>query len=122
MNSEEMTAEDERWVQAELSRHSSEALSPQWAPAARAAFQSDMDTIGKQYSFRVLSVDCRTTMCTTKLEWPSFQQTIRSTKAIRRYRYAKNCEILAYLPTPNDVASKYEATLIFDCATSSATE
>jgi hypothetical protein len=102
----------DRWV----NRFTREGVDPKWAKETSEALASDLRAAGQGSSFSVERVDCRTTMCSAMLEWPSYGAVPTSARRIMDASYEVGCAKHLFVPPPdNGASSEYRAELYFDC-------
>jgi len=97
-------------------RHANEHRDAAWAREKEAAFSAALGATAEPGGYKILQVDCRTTLRTTELEWPSY------TLASNGYKLALHldvpgCESAIMLEPPVDGSRPYRATARYDCET-----
>jgi hypothetical protein len=98
-----------------IEAHRGEPLDAKWAQKTEAAFKSDLTKLGSRNGFAVVSVDCRTTTCTSTLEWSRYDTAVNSWRQIVTGSYETNCAKEILLPGPDEPSVPYRATVVFDC-------
>jgi hypothetical protein len=101
--------------QARLDAHQRQSIDPAWSPAATHAFSTDFSTLAREQPFTVRSIDCRSTSCIAKVEWPSFAEAAASYQVLLQHAYGMDCTRSLLLSEPEDPTRAYEAPLILDC-------
>lgn len=94
--------------------HAAEVRDATWAREEETAFNVALGATAERGGYKVVGVDCRTTLCTAELEWPSF------TLASSQYAHALHvevpgCESAILLEPPVDPSRPYRATARYDC-------
>jgi hypothetical protein len=112
---EDETAAEERrhakWVQ----RYESERADPAFSATAARSLRTDLRPLAEAAGFQITDVDCRTTMCAAKLEWPTFAGVRQAARDLVIHTYHTNCAKELHFPPPEDPTQPYGATLFFDC-------
>jgi hypothetical protein len=99
-----------------LSSHGSEPVDPEWAARAARAYERDLRDISAQVGFRLLKTDCRSSHCTSSLEFPSYDDAQKHFTALLNARYELNCSSEIVLPEPkHDHNGPYAATVLYTC-------
>jgi hypothetical protein len=99
-----------------IERHGHEARDASWASSTEAALRSELDGLGGDIGFQVRDIDCRTTTCVARLNWPSHGDALRQRRRVAQAAYSKECSREVYSPPVADgTAGPYEATVLFDC-------
>jgi hypothetical protein len=70
---------------------------------------------GSSHGMRVRGVDCRTTLCTATLEWPSFVDARNGFRSILHSQDRANCGREILLLDSEDPSAPYQATAVLDC-------
>jgi hypothetical protein len=95
-------------------RHANEARDGAWARDEETSFTSALAPLATRGGYKLVGVDCRTTLCTADLEWSSYGD------ASKYYRDALHvdvpgCESAILLEPPADGSAPYRATARYDC-------
>jgi hypothetical protein len=103
----------ERWK----ALHANEARDTAWARDEETAFNATLGGGAERGGYKIVNIDCRTTLCTAELEWPSYAQ------ASTGYPEALHvdmpgCESAILLEPPADASRPYRATARYDCENS----
>jgi hypothetical protein len=93
-----------------------EQKDPRWAADATAKLTSDLAKFQPERGFTSSVVDCRTTMCSAQLQWPSQREALEKTHALVMSELSLNCE-RHWLIEENG-----SATIQFDCEDVRATD
>lgn len=112
---ESMRAAHMQAFQAVLQRHAHERVDARWAPTAQRSLQTDLAGLSEANHFRVVQVDCRTNLCVTTLEWPTYESATEATRNLLHQNYQLNCSRRILLPDPGDPAASYQARMVLDC-------
>ena len=114
---EEAVADDGQRHIALLAAHNREGVDGHWTARANQLFEGDLEKASTAGSFRVLGVDCRTTTCTTQIEWPSYAVARERYGQLLQQNYQMNCAREVYLepPDPSAEDKPFQATAYFDC-------
>jgi hypothetical protein len=109
-HAEARSARHKLWSQA----HSNEARDATWAREEESAFATALQHTAARGRYQVVQVDCRTTLCTAELEWPSYAL------AAKGYAHALHvnvpgCESAILLEPPPDPSRPYRVTARYDC-------
>jgi hypothetical protein len=112
---EESRAAHRREHEAVLERFSHEPFDPRWSQQSREKFEHDLGALAEQNHFKLLSVDCRTTLCQASLEWPDAGAAHSSLMNMVTAVYGLNCVKRIALDDVRDPASPLRGSLVFDC-------
>lgn len=113
----------QRMHDARVDRHDREGVDPRWAASAKAAFSEGLAQAAQHGGgFEVENVDCRTTMCTARVRWPSYEAAERGYPRFLHQRMGLNCEREILLPDDDGSHGPVEATGVFDCEEARAAE
>jgi len=115
LNVEELQAQHRQQHDKLLARHRAEPRMAAWATEAENLLAPEFAELGEHKNFSVTKLDCRATTCAIVLAWPSFGEATTSYSALLHAPYRVNCERQILLPEPEDVAARYEATLVLSC-------
>ncbi len=100
---------------AELTRdHAREEVDPSWSRAATAMLRRDLER-ASDGQFRVVKVDCRTTMCLSTLEWPSYEQAKERALPLAASELELNCTRELLLTPPDDPKAVYQGSFFLNC-------
>lgn len=103
--------------------HEQAPVDPSWARAAQEMMRSDLEMLGEDIvGFRVQDVDCRTTTCSAKISWNSFDDASLGFGVLLGHRYEENCATRIVLQPPDNMQARYETTLLFDCSKAAASD
>ncbi len=104
--------------QATIDRHGVEPLDRQWAAKANAALTAAFASKIEKTSFTLKEIDCRSTTCTVKFEWPSREAAVGEWQRILAQPLQATCsrEIVIPEPVPGQTGP-VQATLVADCST-----
>jgi hypothetical protein len=115
---------EDRRASAERARHDFEArllehrLSPRdsgWATSKERALTEGIgDQANAHTTFSLVDVDCRTTTCVARLQWPSEQEARAQIRDLVQNTDI-DCARQVTLPPPGSNAA-YEVSVLFDCA------
>lgn len=108
---ETVAAWDER-----LDGHGAEARDGAWAPAAELALAADVQSLSDTAQVRVLGTDCRTTTCTSTLEWKDYGSAVEHYTTLLHHPYKNNCAREVLMPPPENREAPYRATVLYDCS------
>ena len=98
-----------------LKRYSDEGTDSRWSVPAQKAIAANLTTVGANAGFQVGRVECRTTMCTASVEWPSYV-TVRKTYAqILHAPLSVACAREVYVPEPDHPDAPYSTTVVLSC-------
>lgn len=100
-----------------IADHDQEARDPSWAPGAETALTAGLQDVQKHVpTLHIEQVDCRTTSCSVKARWDSYEDAVRTSRFIIANPHNKlRCATEILLPDPADRSQPYEATALFDC-------
>ncbi len=102
---------------AKLAKHAQTAADPNWSEPARAAFASDLGSLGFTSGFDVVSVDCRRHTCVAELEWPSGASAEEGYIDVLHFPYERNCgREIALNDLDRESVREYRMQVLFDCA------
>ena len=101
--------------QARLDAHQRQSIDPSWSPEAARAFSTDFSALAQGQQFTVRSIDCRSTSCIARVEWPSYAEATTGYEVLLQHSYALDCTRSLLLPDPEDPDRAYEASLLLDC-------
>jgi hypothetical protein len=108
---EQVEAQRTEW----LGRLQRESRDPKWSSGAEASMDRDLEAMETTVGFRARRSDCRSTLCSADLEWPSYAAARKALNEVVAARYDMNCSTVMFLPAPDDVSTAYSSTLIRDC-------
>jgi hypothetical protein len=108
-------AEAQQRFEARVRRQQAEPVDPSWAKSTNSLLQADVLKQATGKSFRLNRVDCRTTLCSAELEWPSTEEADREYLSLVHFPYKANCGRTLVLPDPASVKGALHAQLLFDC-------
>jgi hypothetical protein len=105
-----------REFESRLDARSSEPRNSAWAAAKEASISRELPRLGAaaHESFSLVNVDCRTTTCVARLEWPS-EQTARN-ELPQLLRSTGDLGCANQIAFPPGSGEPYRASLLFDCA------
>jgi hypothetical protein len=63
----------------------------------------------------MLGAQCKTTTCSAALEWPSYDEAMKSYDALLHGDFRANCARGILLPEPEDRTLPYRGRLLLDC-------
>ena len=115
MSPEEQAAAAEQAHRRWTDRYTAERPDPAFAASAAGSLRRELGTLADKGGFRVVDVDCRTTMCLASVEWPSYALVADGANQIMAHPYAVNCAMETRFPPPDDPAKAYQASVYFDC-------
>ena len=98
-----------------VDRFTREGYDTTWAPGTSASIQNDVTKLAGDRKFSVQDVKCGTTVCLARLQWPDYASVKEEYRSLLTYPYSANCARSIFVPPPDDEATSYGATLIFDC-------
>ncbi len=101
--------------QAQLLGHERQAIDPTWASEATRSFSADFSMMTQGQAFRVRALDCKTTTCVARVEWPSYAEAAASYQFLLHHSYGMDCARNLMLPEPEDPTRAYAASLILEC-------
>jgi hypothetical protein len=101
--------------QLRLDAHQRQPIHPTWAPEATRAFSTDFSALTQGQQFTVRSIDCRSTSCIARVEWPSYAEAAANYHLLLQHSYTLDCTRSLLLPEPEDPERAYEASLILEC-------
>lgn len=101
--------------QVRLDAHQRQSIHPVWASDATRAFSTDFSALTQGQRFTVRSIDCRSTSCIARVEWPSYAEATTGYEVLLQHSYALDCTRSLLLPDPEDPERAYEASLLLDC-------
>lgn len=108
-------AEERAQFQALVDDHRRDRVDAAWSRAASAGLRGDLGSLATEGHFQVLEMDCRSSSCVATLEWPTFSEARHARAALIGHRYHPNCAYGLSLPEPDDAASAYRTSMIFQC-------
>ncbi len=127
----EPTALDPEAIHAELlegrahyeARARAESVDVSWAPRTESAFTEQLARVSEALvadeadAFTVHGVECKTTICTARLDWPSARAARRGSESIAMARYGENCAVfvLGAEPTALEQDAAFRQHVYFDC-------
>jgi hypothetical protein len=115
------STDSREWHDAFIRRFEADPVDPKWGPETETALEADLDGIKGEYGFVVKGVTCHTTSCAANLEWPTYSKAQEGYTRVLAYRFALNCLRDIALPAPPSPSqAPYDARLMFDCASGSA--
>jgi len=97
-----------------------EGYDPAWSNEARSAFNQDLTTLAQDKNYRVLNVDCKTTLCKATVEWPSYGEVRNTVSDLLYADYHNNCTKMVFAPVPDNQANPYQGTVMYDCTSARA--
>ena len=97
-----------------------EGYDPAWSTTARSEFSQDLEALAQDKNYRVLNVDCKTTLCKATVEWPSYGEVTNTASDLLYADYRNNCTKMVFAPTPTNRADPYQGTVMYDCTSSRA--
>jgi len=102
-----------------LADHEASTRDSRWAAPKERAIADNMRRLASDahHSFSVLNVDCRTTMCVARLQWPD-EATARAEIRSVVQDVDVDCARQVMLAAPSGESLGYQASLLFDCAPS----
>lgn len=101
--------------QMRLDAHQRQPIHPTWSSEATRAFSTDFSALTQGQQFAVRSIDCRSTSCIARVEWPSYAEATTNYQVLLQHSYALDCTRSLLLPDPEDPERAYEASLILEC-------
>jgi len=101
--------------QLRLDAHQRQPIHPTWAPEATRAFSTDFSALTQGQQLTVRSIDCRSTSCIARVEWPSYEEATANYHMLLQHSYALDCMRSLLLPEPEEPERAYEASLILEC-------
>jgi hypothetical protein len=114
---EEEAAAHARAHEGEIREHAREPRDGAWAADAEAGIRSSLESL-PALGGRVLRVDCRTTTCTSEVEWSHYGAALGGYAAGLHAVLPVKCGKSIVLPKPLDESAAYRGTFVFDCETS----
>jgi len=97
--------------EARIATHDREARDRRWAPSAEAKLEASLHQLGKD-KFKTVQVECRSTSCTAKVEWPTFGAARDGYADVLHIASGLNCEREILLPPPANPEASYQATFV----------
>ncbi|HEX8702473.1 MAG TPA: hypothetical protein VF815_26805 [Myxococcaceae bacterium] len=101
--------------QMRLDAHQRQPIHPTWSSDATRAFSTDFSALTRGQPFSVRSIDCRSTSCIARVEWPSYAEAAASYAVLLQHSYSMDCTRSLLLPDPEDPERAYEASLLLEC-------
>lgn len=95
-----------------------EGYDPAWSPGARNEFKRDLAALAQDKNYKVVGVDCKTTLCKATVEWPSYGEVRNTVSDLLYADYRNNCTKQIFAPVPGNQADPYQGTVIYDCTAS----
>jgi hypothetical protein len=99
-----------------LSKARSEPRDEAWADTTTRVVREDLGTKAEQLKFHVGEVECRTTTCFVKLDWPSLSAAHADFKATLGPPNRADCHVRLMLPEGANADAPAEGILFFDCS------
>jgi hypothetical protein len=104
-------------------RAQAESIDVSWAPRTESAFTQQLARISdtlvaeEAAAFAVHGVECKTTICSAQLDWPSAQAARRGGERIAMARYGERCAVFVLGPEPAALEedSAFRQHVYFDC-------
>jgi hypothetical protein len=93
-----------------------------WANTTSSMLSQDLTRLAEQTGFTAGDVDCRTTRCRVRVEWPSYDEARKKAASLATANYGVNCSKHVFYPPPDDPSVPYSMTLDFDCEDSRAAQ
>jgi hypothetical protein len=101
--------------QERLDAHHRQPVDATRSSEATRAFSTDFSALTQEQPFTVRAIDCRSTSCIARVEWPSYAEAAASYQVLLQHSYGMDCMRSLLLPEPEEPARAYEASLILDC-------
>jgi hypothetical protein len=102
-------------VRRSVDAHIAEPADPAWAARTSASLSSDLTPLAEKGHFRVASLDCRTTTCLAKLDWPAGADVRHEYGKLLHEPYRANCTRSFVLEQKPSASGEQEGLLLFDC-------
>jgi len=98
-----------------LSKARSEPRDDAWADRTTRVVQEDLGTKADKLKFHVVDVECRTTTCFAKLDWPSLSEAHADFKATLGAPNRADCHERLLFPQDANEDAPVEGILFLDC-------
>jgi len=93
----------------------SDPIDPSWGPKAGRDLRQNLEAAASSEGFEIRNVECKTTVCSAELQWPTYQDARTARDRLLTNPYSLNCTRTIFLPRPNDETRPYGSSLILDC-------
>jgi hypothetical protein len=110
-----MAASEKAYREETLKRFTQEGRDPKWARQAEKAFTADLVRLADKGHFLVVNIDCHTTTCLAKLEWPTYAEARHAEQLLAEKTYSHNCGKDVFTPAPDDPSGSYQGTMVLNC-------
>jgi hypothetical protein len=98
-----------------LAQQKNEPTESAWAEKATTLLRTDIQDIATQSGFRLLSIDCRTTLCLARVEWNSPGEASREFARLAHGGYRANCTKSVVVDETPSSGGSIGASVLFDC-------
>ena len=102
-------------VRASVDAHNAELRDPSFAAKATDLLSSDLAALAASNHFKVASLDCRTTTCLAKVEWPSERTAADEYSKLATEPFRVNCGRSVALEEAPLPSGARQAVLLFEC-------
>ncbi|MBN2530422.1 MAG: hypothetical protein JXR76_28805 [Deltaproteobacteria bacterium] len=85
-----------------------------WAPKAESMLFEDLSLLGKQFGFRVVDTECRSSKCVADVSFENYGKADSSAMMLAQFSGKMNCATKVSIPEPEDVNSEYTTTVFYD--------
>lgn len=107
----------EHWNE-QLNEISAQPVDEEWAHNTAPMYQESLELLAEEGSFVPLSTDCKTTHCTSNVEFPSYDVAQEKWGVLLRSGRNVGCATEVIIPEPHDPSLPYQASVVYDCSRS----
>jgi hypothetical protein len=102
-----------------LAAHEAEPRDPAWAGEAEATITSSLDSLlsTSNRTWKVDSVDCRTSTCRIDVAWPNYSSASSDFGELLSATYGLPCASEVTLPPPQEPTQEYRGSFLLSCGT-----
>lgn len=94
---------------------------PTWSSQATRAFRADLERIAERARFKLVSLECRMSICRSEVEWTSYSEAVVNWQSILHADYENACARRVDVPEPSSTDEEGQVNLpargtaYFDC-------